>query len=171
MISDSLPGITRRCVPSVSRFGQRCVTLSLSSCVIRSRWPKRIVRPVSSARWPPATRELHPRAPGLSSAESPRQVRPPGDLALSERPFASGVAAGSAEIIDTGWDYRVVVVDDHLVFRLPRSDTYADRVAVEVRLLRACVTGCRFGFPSLSMFPWIRLCWDTCSSSFGEGDR
>jgi aminoglycoside phosphotransferase (APT) family kinase protein len=49
-------------------------------------------------------------------------------------------------VVDVGWDYRVVTVDDRVVFRLPRTDAYADRIAVDVELLR-CLSGLPVSIP------------------------
>lgn len=40
-------------------------------------------------------------------------------------------------MVDVGWDHRVLIVDDDVVFRFPRTETYARRIEVDRKLLDA----------------------------------
>lgn len=40
-------------------------------------------------------------------------------------------------MLDVGWDHRVLIVDDEVVFRFPRTEPYARRIEVDRRLLGA----------------------------------
>lgn len=55
------------------------------------------------------------------------------------------------QVFNDGWDYLVLVVNDQITFRFPRSKEYIDKLPVEVRFVNQFIDRCPIAIPKLKL--------------------